>query len=557
MSELKILHIEDDFADAFLLKSFFDSPEDHMQAPVFEICHITELAQAIKQLEQDFYHVVLLDLNLPDGQGLENLKRLKASFPDVPIIVITGTNDNKVAMDALRHGAQEYIVKEHNSAPIMKQIIQSSIYRKRLESDLYQRAFYDALTGLPNRCLFEQTVKKRLASARRQGSHGALCFLDVNDFKVVNDTYGHDMGNEILKEVASRLQKNIRDSDIAGRYAGDEFILFLDNGDHPIDRHWCITMAHKIVSALSAPITIDGQNHTVKVSLGLATFPESAYCYDSLFKRADMAMYKAKARKGMQAASFEIDAGPGEAGFKSQIPKAINANKPMQTNLTASVLHDLKAPLRALKATIDALQERKGLQASDLNKIGNHIEMMSEILSLQLEKASISSNFKYISIRSVLKYILDDFVANRQLKTSEIIIHEMPILYCHEHLLKRVFLNVILNAFHYNSKERPLRLVFSSHKSEDSVKLTISDNGVGVPVAHLQEIFKPRVRLCNRNVAQKNSSGHGLGLSGCVALLETVGGCIKARQNTPHGLTIEITLPIAIESRAGTKITVH
>ncbi|MAF68903.1 MAG: hypothetical protein CMH25_06120 [Micavibrio sp.] len=459
MSELKILHIEDNFADAFLLKSFLDAPAETSQTQAFEICHITELGEAVKHLEENFYHVVLLDLNLPDGQGVENLKRLKASFPDVPIIVITGINDNKVAMDALRYGAQEYIVKEHNSAPIMKQIIQSSIYRKWLESDLYQRAFYDALTGLPNRSLFEQTVKKRLASARRQEAHGALCFLDVNDFKVVNDTYGHDMGNEILKEVASRLQKNIRDSDIAGRYAGDEFILFLDNGDHPIDRHWCTTMAHKIVSALSAPITLDGQARTIKVSFGLATFPESAYCYDSLFKRADVAMYKAKARKGTQAAAFEIDSGP-ELGFRSEIPKAINTNRPAQINLTAAVLHDLKAPLRALKLNIDALQERNNLPASDLKKIGHHIEMMSEVLSVQLGQFKNNADLKYTSIRSVIKLILDDFVPDMQREEAEIVIRKMPTLFCHEHLLKRVFLNVILNAFHYHSKKRPLRLFF-------------------------------------------------------------------------------------------------
>ena len=99
-------------------------------------------------------------------------------------------------------------------------------------------------------------------------------------------------------------------------------------------------------------------------------------------------MYKAKARKGTQAAAFEIDSGP-ELGFRSEIPKAVNANRPAQINLTAAVLHDLKAPLRALKLNIDALQERNNLPASDLKKIGHHIEMMSEVLSVQLGQFKI------------------------------------------------------------------------------------------------------------------------------------------------------------------------
>src|SRR5690606_20579770 len=125
----------------------------------YNVTHAPTLAKALLRLDKEAYNAVLLDLNLPDGKGIDNLKALKRYNPDMPVIVITGTDDERTALEALREGAQEYIVKNHGDAHVIQRIIQSSIFRKRIENDLFKQAHFDALTGLPNRLSFEKVVQ--------------------------------------------------------------------------------------------------------------------------------------------------------------------------------------------------------------------------------------------------------------------------------------------------------------------------------------------------------------------------------------------------------------
>ncbi|MBF0463296.1 MAG: EAL domain-containing protein [Magnetococcales bacterium] len=163
--------------------------------------------------------------------------------------------------------------------------------QKDAEHRLERLAFYDALTGLPNRLFFRDRLAHAIAQARRQGSQMALLFVDLDRFKWVNDTMGHAAGDDLLKEIACRLQGCVRESDTVARLGGDEFTLILTNVDH--SDHVAM-LAQKLIAAIREPVILLGQNVHVGVSVGIALFPKDANDMETLIKYADIAMYQAK-----------------------------------------------------------------------------------------------------------------------------------------------------------------------------------------------------------------------------------------------------------------------
>lgn len=152
-------------------------------------------------------------------------------------------------------------------------------------------AFHDGLTGLPNRSLFSQLLEQDIAEAARNNQQLAVMFLDLDHFKHINDTLGHDAGDELLKEVSQRLKDCLRESDVVARLGGDEFVIILH--DVPNSAH-SATVALKIISAVARAFTLEGQQCRVTASIGISTFPEDGRDEETLTNNADIAMYKAK-----------------------------------------------------------------------------------------------------------------------------------------------------------------------------------------------------------------------------------------------------------------------
>ena len=158
-------------------------------------------------------------------------------------------------------------------------------------------AHHDSLTGLPNRLLFNDRLAQSIRLARRDKRGFALLFLDLNKFKQVNDTLGHDAGDELLQQVAARIRGQLRDSDTLARVGGDEFTVILPDVATLEDAE---TVARKIVAALSAPIRLERHERSVEigVSVGVALYPSDAADADALISAADAAMYSAKQAGG-------------------------------------------------------------------------------------------------------------------------------------------------------------------------------------------------------------------------------------------------------------------
>jgi len=163
--------------------------------------------------------------------------------------------------------------------------------RKDAEEKLRFVATHDALTGLPNRVMFGQRLDHAIAQAQRQRRRLAVLFLDLDRFKVINDTLGHEFGDALLREVARRLRENLRASDTVARLGGDEFVVLLEDVTEPL---FVGTVAQKIIAALSEGYVLAGREYHVTASVGASTFPDDAADAATLLKNADIAMYRAK-----------------------------------------------------------------------------------------------------------------------------------------------------------------------------------------------------------------------------------------------------------------------
>ena len=163
--------------------------------------------------------------------------------------------------------------------------------RKRAEEQIEFHAYHDVLTHLPNRKLFADRLTQSISRARRANKPLAVMFVDLDHFKSINDTLGHEAGDELLLEMAVRLRANVRDDDTVARLGGDEFTIILAELRHPED---AVSVAEKIIKAVEQPLSIAGTSIEVSASIGIALFPEDGADAESLLRNADSAMYRAK-----------------------------------------------------------------------------------------------------------------------------------------------------------------------------------------------------------------------------------------------------------------------
>ena len=169
--------------------------------------------------------------------------------------------------------------------------------RKRAAQEIERLAFYDALTSLPNRRLLLDRLQRLVLSGQRTRQHGALLFIDLDNFKDLNDTLGHDMGDQLLIQVSTRLSASVRECDTVARFGGDEFVVLLEglDAEQPAASRQAEAVARKLLMALNQPFELAGQQHYSTPSIGLTLFGPERQSVDELLKRADLAMYEAKA----------------------------------------------------------------------------------------------------------------------------------------------------------------------------------------------------------------------------------------------------------------------
>lgn len=174
---------------------------------------------------------------------------------------------------------------------LMALFVAAAIERAEHAERIEQLAFYDSLTGLPNRVLFNDRIRQTIGAAKRYGRGFAVMYLDLDDFKEINDRFGHPAGDLVLKAVADRLIGTLRESDTVARFGGDEFVILQPVVNAEADAS---NLARKIIAVMQAPLQIDDFEQTVHASIGIALYPEHGTTTEELMEHADRALYRAK-----------------------------------------------------------------------------------------------------------------------------------------------------------------------------------------------------------------------------------------------------------------------
>jgi len=290
---IKILICDDDPADRKLVRTYLQQVTGK-EVVLLEASRTEEIQNALDKGRID---LVLMDNQMPGKSGMEWLAEI-AKRQLTPVVMLTGSGTEEIAVQALQEGALGYLPKDSLSQETLVNAINVALDKwTRLQQaradkeELERLANFDSLTGLYNRQAILDKLRELINLAKRYKEDFSLSMLDIDHFKRVNDRYGHLTGDEVLEKIAALIRRNIRDTDIAGRYGGEEFIIILPQ----TDLSSAMVVAERIRNIIEDAEMKDsaGDVFVITVSQGLSSWEQGEDAY-SLISRADEALYKAK-----------------------------------------------------------------------------------------------------------------------------------------------------------------------------------------------------------------------------------------------------------------------
>ncbi len=321
------LLVVDDIADnRAILNRFF-------RRRGFDVAEAENGVAALALIAEQNFDAVLLDVLMPEMDGLETLKRIRATHSpsSLPVIMVTAKVESKDIVQALELGANDYITKpidfsiafarvqsqlarlqaeralahhvkklEHANRQLEYEIAE----RKQSEARVRYMAQHDALTGLGNRVHFRDQLVRALGRVDEDGGNLALMFLDLDQFKLINDTLGHRIGDLLLAAVGDRLKSSVHGNDTVARLGGDEFAIIQMTKERPAEAG---LLADRIIKAIGLPYDIEGHQLVLGCSIGIAWAPDDGNDPDLLLSNADLALYRAKAEGRSSCRFFEAE----------------------------------------------------------------------------------------------------------------------------------------------------------------------------------------------------------------------------------------------------------
>lgn len=292
---MKLLLVDDDELDRMAVVRVLQSPK-----LIKDIVHASTAVSALRLFDEEIFDLVLLDYRLPDMECLDVLKIITShASKHAAVVILTGISDNEtIERECIVAGAQDFLLKQELSPRHLTKALVHAQARHALNQKLmetYARLKYlaenDPMTGLSNRHFFEERLRAAILRAHRTEGNIGLLFLDIDNFKLINDSLGHDVGDQLLQQVANVLQSVIRQGDIVCRLGGDEFAIIV----HDLDAETSAgILAQRIRDSLNKPIILSKIEHFISCSIGISTYPKCAQTAEDMLKFADLAMYHVK-----------------------------------------------------------------------------------------------------------------------------------------------------------------------------------------------------------------------------------------------------------------------
>lgn len=288
--EIRVLLVEDNPGDVRLIReALADAPHARIKLE-----HADCLKATQEILARQEYDLILLDLSLPDSSGLETVEKAGDASPDTPIVILTGLDDVNTGIQAVRAGAQDYLVKGEVTGHLLARSIRYAIERQRMKAALRILSLIDDLTGLYNRRGFMTLAEHQMKLSRRKQSAFYLIFADLDDMKVINDTYGHKEGDQALIQTAHLLKETFRGSDIIARMGGDEFaIVAIEPAASSAEQ-----IAQRFQDNIVAFNAKKSRPYNLSISVGVVEcVPDCLYSLKEMLAQADTLMYQNKAQR--------------------------------------------------------------------------------------------------------------------------------------------------------------------------------------------------------------------------------------------------------------------
>ncbi len=286
----RILLIEDDEDYAMLIKTFLDG----VKRVNYDLVVHERLSGGLDYLTNHEADLVLLDLSLPDSSGYNTFEQLNHLFPDTPIVILTGHDDESLGTNAVQDGAQDYLVKGQIDRNLLERAIRYAIERHAMLAKFQEMMRVDELTGLYNRRGMMSLANQQIGFADRLRKRVFVLYIDLNNLKTINDTYGHLVGDQALVDTADLLKNTFRKSDIVARIGGDEFVVFgLDINEGSGNTTEIII--NRLKNAIAMYNLRSNKKFDLSLSYGVTYYdPQNPLSIDDLLSEADKLMYEHK-----------------------------------------------------------------------------------------------------------------------------------------------------------------------------------------------------------------------------------------------------------------------
>ena len=499
---------------------------------------------------------------------------------------LSGLKQNLVEVESQLDRNQAAQLVEANEH-LMQAALQAHIHVDSVEQALQQvseAAQLDALTGLPNRIALFNHFAQAAATADRSGQRVAVLFIDLDNFKQINDTLGHAVGDEVLKLMAHCLSSSVRKADTVCRHGGDEFLILLP--ELP-DVSAAVRIADKVIAALAAPQRVGEQVLRVAASIGISIYPDDGADADTLIDHADAAMYRAKRRSpggfavhGSEAAdepAARLPAAPPhmdydalreaaqrqahlrdanehlvESALQAQDSKAAAEQaQRKQTEFLAQVAHELRAPLTPIRLAtslmmdVDA-QELPRMQAIIDSQLTHMTRLVTDLLDVsRISTGKLRIERRRTNLVASVDAAIEICRPAINLRTQHFHVHlpGAPVEVDGDPVrLTQIVSNLLTNASKYTPEGGQIMLQLET--TAEAAVLTLSDDGIGISAGVLPQVFKPFVQ--DTHAVGFNGTGLGIGLTVVRELVEAHSGSVVASSDGAGcGSQFVVTLPLA------------